>query len=481
MRATSYSALAAMTLLAACNQIAGIAPASQRPDDATTDDASGEASSPDASSPDAEDVSERDARSDAGPTTACTTFADCPAGKGYSMCTSLGQCRKVTALARGMCVHECAILDDGSVVCWGNNDASQLGTGSATRDPHLVGTPEAPLPPVQQLTLGINFTCALTSAGDVYCWGLSPSGGNTRGPKLVNIPRGSSVVVSVSSSGPGVCALLADGRIYCWGTNVYGELGCRGLAVDPAGGYCESAAGAKVIAPPSATTDRPMMLADGTERYSSIAMGLYASCAEIQHSGQIPCWGNKIFGNVGDGTTSPRDWCCGSSTLVAGHLPGLQRLVSSDFYTCWQDVLGDWSCWGYNTFGTIEASPTSVFASPHYVGNDDKGGPRDLSPGWRHMCWTLKFSGGVRCQGDNEYGAIGDGTQANVARRATDVQGLTPTARIVDLAAHRHFTCALQDDGQVMCWGADDTGGLLGVGDLSRNVTTATAVNFGTP
>jgi hypothetical protein len=65
--------------------------------------------------------------------------------------------------------HRCARLDDNAVRCWGNNDSGALGytSPSAATPQHDVDG----LAGVVDIAVGVHFSCALTAAGEVYCWG----------------------------------------------------------------------------------------------------------------------------------------------------------------------------------------------------------------------------------------------------------------------------------------------------------------------
>ncbi|MEM9195002.1 MAG: hypothetical protein AAGF12_37865, partial [Myxococcota bacterium] len=65
--------------------------------------------------------------------------------------------------------HACALLNDGQVLCWGENDRGQLG------DPSVM-VAETPIPvPMLSSTTSVSvsdtFTCARVEAGRVFCWG----------------------------------------------------------------------------------------------------------------------------------------------------------------------------------------------------------------------------------------------------------------------------------------------------------------------
>ncbi|UJR82229.1 RCC1 domain-containing protein [Sandaracinus amylolyticus] len=79
----------------------------------------------------------------------------------------------ITQLAAGG-EHVCALLEDQTVVCWGANDAGQLGTGD--RNARIVPTAVTGLSGVTRITTGGSHTCAVLSDGGVRCWGYNRFG-----------------------------------------------------------------------------------------------------------------------------------------------------------------------------------------------------------------------------------------------------------------------------------------------------------------
>lgn len=73
--------------------------------------------------------------------------------------------------------HQCALLIDGSVTCWGGDDRGQVGDG------FVLGAGQGPsVPPTRVLggarvvAVGDNFSCALLIDGSVECWGANDAG-----------------------------------------------------------------------------------------------------------------------------------------------------------------------------------------------------------------------------------------------------------------------------------------------------------------
>src|SRR5215510_3311135 len=66
-------------------------------------------------------------------------------------------------------VHTCQVRPDGTVQCWGNNFAGQLGDGTQTDRPLPVTV--TGLNDAIAVVAGIRFSCTLRVNGTVQCWG----------------------------------------------------------------------------------------------------------------------------------------------------------------------------------------------------------------------------------------------------------------------------------------------------------------------
>ena len=109
--------------------------------------------------------------------------------------------------------HACALLDDGTVRCWGKNDRGQLGDGSRTDSP----LPVAPkLTGIKDLVVGDDDACALLDDTSVACWGKIGFGSeaDTLAPSAAPGVRG---VVRIFLIGGAGCATEKDGALVCWG------------------------------------------------------------------------------------------------------------------------------------------------------------------------------------------------------------------------------------------------------------------------
>ena len=83
----------------------------------------------------------------------------------------------VQAIAAGFS-HACALTTSGGVRCWGDNEVGQLGTGESGGVNDFGHPPpdHDVLTDVKAIAVGIHFTCALTNAGGVRCWGWNSAG-----------------------------------------------------------------------------------------------------------------------------------------------------------------------------------------------------------------------------------------------------------------------------------------------------------------
>lgn len=128
----------------------------------------------------------------------------------------------------------CAVRKDGSVWCWGENGSGELGErpGGSWR---ASARPVHGLPPAKEVAVGSSHVCALTLAGEVYCWGSNTSGElgigklpypghdpreeaknpheHPKPQRVVGLSNGIDLMVSGGTS----CVLDANGAIHCWG------------------------------------------------------------------------------------------------------------------------------------------------------------------------------------------------------------------------------------------------------------------------
>jgi alpha-tubulin suppressor-like RCC1 family protein len=124
----------------------------------------------------------------------------------------------------------CALLKNGTAECWGSNNNGELGTG--TTNASLTPVKVKGLSTVTALSAGGvngNYTCALLQAGTVKCWGYNGEGelgnGTTRAALTPVSVAGLGGAISITTGGRHACAEMKNAVVKCWGENSYGELG----------------------------------------------------------------------------------------------------------------------------------------------------------------------------------------------------------------------------------------------------------------
>lgn len=234
-------------------------------------------------------------------------------------------------------LYSCALLDDRTVRCWGSGTNGKLGYGNTddigdNEAPGSVGPVDLGRPAVA-ITAGGAHTCALLDNGTVRCWGSGGGGrlgyGNTDTIGDNETPASAGPVdlggtaVAITAGGGHTCALLDNGDVRCWGLNTTGQLG-YGHTLAVGDNETPATAGSLDLAGPAV----------------AISAGSQHTCA-MRFDGLVLCWGSGGAGRLGYSNTDtvgndeqPRDYgtlSLGGSML--GAVGDLSLAMSSDFAT----------------------------------------------------------------------------------------------------------------------------------------------------
>lgn len=384
----------------------------------------------------------------------------------------------------------CARLPDGSVRCWGNNAYGQH--GATTPDVGLApGEMGDALPSVDlgggntamALTAGPHHACAILNNGSVKCWGENRNGAlglgdlNHRsagagelGDALPAVALGTGRTArSISAGYSFTCALLDNDQVKCWGANAHGQLG-QGHTAD-------------IGDAPGEMGDTLLPIDLGSGRTAkAITTGHSHVCALLDND-QVKCWGyNTAFGVLGLGDTVGRGDHPGEmgDALPAVDLGAGRTAVSLTAgaqHTC--AVLDNQSvkCWGQAGRGQLGLGDTNHRGDASGEMGDALP-PVDLGPGQvanevfagtSHTCAVLT-TGNIKCWGDNRSGQLGLGDTAERGSVPGTMGGALPTVSLgtgrtaSSLSVGLASTCALLDDQTIKCWGGNGTGA-LGIGD----------------
>lgn len=127
--------------------------------------------------------------------------------------------------------HTCALLNNGSVKCWGHGNNGRLGDGNTVRQDNPITVSN--ITTAIQVTAGGSHTCALLSEGLVKCWGSGSYGqlgnGSTSDQTTPVTVSNITTAIQVTTGQDHTCVLLSDGKVQCWGRGEGGRLG-NGLA-----------------------------------------------------------------------------------------------------------------------------------------------------------------------------------------------------------------------------------------------------------
>jgi alpha-tubulin suppressor-like RCC1 family protein len=296
----------------------------------------------------------------------------------------------VSGLSSGMAAvttgreYSCALTAGGGLKCWGYNSAGQLGDGT-TDDRALPGDVVGLSEGVWDVEAGAWHACAVTSGGAAKCWGFNfwwqlGDGTTEDRPTPVDVAGLSSGVTAIAAGAWHSCALTAGGAVKCWGRNWDGELG------NGSGGFSPA----------------PVAVAGLSAGVTAIAAGEQHTCALLAE-GAVKCWGLNSSGQLGDGTLAQ-----GSTPVAVTGLSGpVVAIAAGAWHTCALTASGEVQCWGNNYYKQLgDGTRIGRTAAVRVAGLT--GTVLSLAAGESYSCAVT--SEGVQCWGNNLFGQLGNGT-----------------------------------------------------------------------
>jgi alpha-tubulin suppressor-like RCC1 family protein len=187
-------------------------------------------------------------------------------------------------------LHGCALMSGDTVKCWGQNDHGQLGDGTKSDQPtpvRVVGLRKG----IVALGVGYLYSCAVTRAGGIQCWGSNGAGELGDGT-AVERRRPTGVV------GFGLAASLA--------------IASRSVQVDTRGvariavrcGVPVACRGALVLVRGSATFGRARFSTTGGQRKALPVRLTARALASLRRAGRLRATARARFQQPDDGTTT---------------------------------------------------------------------------------------------------------------------------------------------------------------------------------
>jgi alpha-tubulin suppressor-like RCC1 family protein len=347
--------------------------------------------------------------------------------------------------------HACAETRAGKVMCWGSNSDGQIGDGTGRFIKSASTVPG--IHDAVEVACGDPITCVRHRDGHISCWGGAQDQTRDRSRLSPSPVIGITDAVAISAGYKYACAVMKDGKIRCF------QSGAFGANADPATISDESFANVKRffagvgvscgIRPDSSLVcsgdNRADQIGVGPKTFShdarevwfakgavEIAHGLQCTCA-LMANGTIECWGYNFRGELGDGTTMPRD--------RPVRVRGITDAVAISG-TCALRKNGDVACWPpvppLGVAGLHNAIAISAIGSLGCAVRKDG----------RVLCWELEAR-------TRERGAPWS---------ARGIPGISDAKTVsVGGDGHVEHACALRATGEVACWGNSEEG-QLGLG-----------------
>lgn len=361
----------------------------------------------------------------------------------------------VTRIAASGGGHACAVLQDGTVRCWGANASGQLGTGASDAGPapeyeatprRVVGIANATsVAAVGRGTSG--SSCVVSGAGEVACFGSNLWGQLGRAVDPSDAPHPVPVVIdalrakSVTFAGKFALAVGADDRLWSWGANDSFQL-ARQPSDPPAG-----------PSSPPARADRiasSVRACAGTENNGFV----------LTASGELLSWGGGVAEQLGRVSSLARD-----PVPAPIGLSDVTSVTAGATHACALSP-GSIHCWGgTNEHGQLGTGVRAQEMLPARVALPKDVYPVAVAAGGSDTC-AIAATGELYCWGANGSGQLGIATRQDQPK-PTRIAGLTE--QVVGVAVMDDAVCALLRNGSVACWG-DNLVGQLGRGSRDTDI-----------
>ena len=301
-----------------------------------------------------------------------------------------------------------AVTTNGDLYCWGNNDCGQVGNGFYA-DQY---TPVKVLENVKDFYLNDSASAAITTNGDLYCWGSNYDGtvGNGSTDRQYTPVKVLENVKEFYSTGFTSSAITTNGDLYCWGFNWHGTVGN--------GANADQYTPVKVL-----------------ENVKDFYFCSYLSAA-VTTNGDLYCWGANGNGVVGNGSTDDQH-------TPVKVLENVKEFYRAGYTSSAVTTNGDLYCWGSNYAGTVGNGSTDDQYTPVKVLENVK---EFYSADFTSSAITT--NGDLYCWGENWYGQVGNDS---IDKQYTPVKVLENVKEF--FYSNRCRSSAVTTNGDLYCWG----------------------------
>ena len=349
-------------------------------------------------------------------------------------------------------------LSNSEVRCWGYAGSGQLGIGTLTSQntPQIVSFGLGKFP--TDISSKHDHTCALLNDGSVSCWGSGSNGklgdgtgDNKQSPSQVNFGNmlGPNITaIAIETGNVHTCAILNPGNISCWGRGYGGALGLGNGDLQD-----------------KYYPQRSPNLGVGRTA-TALSLGNWFTCA-ILDDGNVSCWGDNTDGRLGNGGNTDTD--TPTQTSAFGTNRTAVAIASGPGHTCVILDNGSVSCWGMNSYGALGRGTEGGWSDTPTLTNS-LGPNRtaiSITAGYMNTC-VLLDNGEAKCWGYNGYGVLGDGSTTSQFSPTTVL--ISRELRISSIDPSSSHTCAVFENGHATCWGSGSSNGLFGDGTYSDRV-----------
>jgi alpha-tubulin suppressor-like RCC1 family protein len=189
----------------------------------------------------------------------------------------------------------------------------------------------------------------------------------------------------------------------------------------------------------------------------------------LTDAGRIKCWGDNYYGQLGLRFDSGKL----AAEVIDPDKVRYEKLFSGASRSCGISAQGDAFCWGTDLNYTDPSFPDTYVTHGFPTLDDDIDCDVDQIASPHKFSCALCSSGIVKCKGRNDSGMLGLGTfePSSVPQEIIGID-----VPVVSLSSSWSFSCAVLEDGRVMCWGLN-WGGSLGCESESNYESTPCEVS----
>jgi alpha-tubulin suppressor-like RCC1 family protein len=190
-----------------------------------------------------------------------------------------------------------------------------------------------------------------------------------------------------------------------------------------------------------------------------LSAGYLHTCI-VDTSGEIWCWGNGDYGQLGDGTNY---YTIGETVVHHKEFLPVKILKDSTTFfvsvsaglvnTCGLDSVGSAWCWGAEAFLGVDSTAEAPYSFLAKVEIDDGIIFTELSVGYFQTC-AIDQNKEVWCWGHNLYGE-GTGSALPMYYKPEKIN-FSENGSVKGISAGAFFTCATTEDGSGYCWGVNN-------------------------